>query len=124
MAYVELKHLVDREDNTHVEFSALCDGTMYHVACLVKKEAFKHIMQGFVDIWLTHYGVLEIVVVDQGAEFESTFAHECEESGIDIRITGSHAGWQQGFLERRGGLLSEMWNKRVCKFRIPQRERD
>ena len=60
----------------------------------VKNRVPKHVMHVFVDMWLTHYGVPEIVMVDQGGEFESTFAQECEEFGIDIRVTGSHAGWQ------------------------------
>ena len=27
----------------------------------------------------------------------------CKEHGIDIRITGGHAGWQQGSVEKHGG---------------------
>ena len=34
---VEMKYLVDAEDSKHVALSAVCAGTMYHVACLVKK---------------------------------------------------------------------------------------
>ena len=33
---VDLKYLVDAEDNKHVALSAVGAGTLYHVACLVK----------------------------------------------------------------------------------------
>ena len=62
-------------------------------------------------MWLTHVGVPEFVVVDQGAEFESATDQECEEFGIDIRIT--HAGWQQGLVERHSGFLGEIGNNVV-----------
>ena len=57
---------------------------------------------------LTHYGVVGIVMVDQEGELESTFVHECEELGIDIRVSGSHGGRQQGLVERHVGLLIEI----------------
>ena len=59
----------------------------------------------------TNCGVLEVVVVDQGGEFESTFAQEFEDYGIDARITGSLAGWQQSLVERNGVLLCDLWSK-------------
>ena len=39
---------------------------------------------------------------------ETPFAQESEEFGGDTRVTGSHARWQQGLVERHGGLLSEI----------------
>ena len=75
-------------------------------------------------MWLTHHGVPSIVVVNQGGEFESTFAQECEEFGAQIRITGSRAGWQQGFVERHGGLLGEIWINNVYEFHVSGRASD
>ena len=46
----------------------------------------------FVEMWLTHCGVPEVVVVDQGGLFACTLAEEREEIGIDIRITGELHG--------------------------------
>ena len=62
-------------------------------------------VQRFIEMRLIHNGVPEVVVVDQCGEFESTFAQEREEIWIDVRITGSHAGWQQSQVGRRGGVL-------------------
>ena len=69
-------------------------GTMCRAACVVQNRA-------------PHYCVPDIVV-DQGVEFEFTLSQECEEFGIDVRITGSHAGWQQVFVERHCGLLENL----------------
>ena len=53
------------------------------VPCREKNGVPKHVMQVFVELWLIHCGVPEIVVVDQEGEFESTFAHACESFGIE-----------------------------------------
>ena len=37
----------------------------------------------------------EIVVVGQGGEYGTTLAGECEEFGIDARITGSRKAWSK-----------------------------
>ena len=73
-------------------------------------------MQVFVEMWVTHYGMPGIVVENKRSEFVSTFSHECDEFWIDIRVVGSHAGWNDG------GLLSEIWNKIVCEIHDSGRE--
>ena len=37
---------------------------------------------------------------------------------IVIRITGSYAGWQQGLVERHGGVLGGVWSKVADEFAI------
>ena len=60
-------------------------------------------------------GVLEVVVVYQGGEFESIFAQEFD------RITGSLAGWQQRLVERNGVLLSDLWSEVVSECHVKGR---
>ena len=62
MVRVDLKHMVDAEDTMHVAVSHVCVGTTYHAACLVKHRMPSHVMQVFVEVWLTQCGVPEIVV--------------------------------------------------------------
>ena len=59
---------------------------------MAKNRVPKHVVQNCIERWLTHHGVPDIVVVDQGGEFESTFAKKCENFVIDARVTGSHEG--------------------------------
>ena len=44
--------------------------------------------------WIAHYGVPELVACDQGGEFMGEFINMCESLGIDTKVTGAHAGWQ------------------------------
>ena len=93
-----------------------------------KKKVPTHVVQVFVDMWLTHYGVPVIVVVDQAG----TFTQECHEFDFDIPFAGRHAGWQQAVVERHGGLLSESWNnigyeshvKLALAMRVQAKERN
>ena len=56
-----------------------------------------------IEMWLTHDGVLGIVVVHTGGDPESAFAQEYEEFGIGVRVTRSHAGWHEFMVDRDGG---------------------
>ena len=60
----------------------------------------EHVGLRFVDMWLTNHCVQEIVVVDPGGEFQTTVCQAWAEFGIGVRIIGSHAGWQQGLVEK------------------------
>ena len=37
------------------------------------------------------------------------FIDMCENLGIDTKVTGAHAGWQIGILERHGAILEQLW---------------
>ena len=75
------------------------------MASLVKSRVPKHVIQRFIEMRLTHYGLPGIVVVGQGGEFGTTLSQEYDEFGIDVHTTGSHAGWWQGLVERHGGVV-------------------
>ena len=83
-------------DYTHVAVWCMCCNDVPRCT-LVKNRIPKHVFQCLIEIWLAHD-------VGQRGEFESFFAQQCEEFGIDVRTigTGSHAGWQQG---RAGTVL-------------------
>lgn len=52
-------------------------------------------------------------MVDQDGDFEGHYNEECDELGIDVAVTASHAAWQHGLAERHGGLLGTIIRK-VC----------
>ena len=76
---MDFKYLLDSDKNQHHALSGVCGGTVYQVACLVKNRGPKHVVHCFTEMWLTHSGVPENVVVDQGSDFESTCAQESED---------------------------------------------
>ena len=98
---VDLKYFFDSEGiDTSRRLVSVCVGTMYHVACMVKNREPKHVVQCFIEVVCQ-----KIVVVDQGSKFGCTFSQEPEGFCIDVRITGSHAGWRHGLVKRHGGSL-------------------
>ena len=44
-----------------------------------------------------------------------------DDCGIDIRVTGRHAGWQQR-VERHDGFQSDNWNTIMCEFHDFERQ--
>ena len=38
------------------------------------------------------------------------FIDMCESLGIDCKVTGAHAGWQNALIERHGAILEQLWN--------------
>ena len=67
-------------------------------------------------LWFAPYGAPELLVVDQGGEFEGAFIGLCAEYSIDTRVAGAHAPWQHGLAEKHGGILVTIFNKMVTQF--------
>ena len=42
----------------------------------------------FFNLWLAHFKVLDVVVVNRGSVIELTFSQKCEEFALDVRIIG------------------------------------
>ena len=51
----------------------------------------------------------KFIIADPGGEFQSHFLSVCEDYGIDVKMSGSHAPWQNALAERHGAILEEMW---------------
>ena len=120
---MDLKYLKDAEENHHVAMSAVDAGTSWHGGCLLKNRTPEHVVRRFLEVWIAHYGVPELIICDQGGEFYAAFVEMCEEFGIDTKVVGSHAAWQHGFAERHGGILGEMFAKVVHQHGIVGREK-
>jgi hypothetical protein len=118
---MDLKYLKDGAHQNHVALSVVDGGTSWHAACLLKNRRPEHVVKKLLALWFAPYGVPEIVIVDQGGEFEGAFIAMCEEYAIDTRAVGAHAPWQHGFAERHGGILGTIWTKMVRQFGIEGR---
>ena len=51
--------------------------------------------QAFARVWLRHYSEPEILVCDQGVEFQKEFGLGCEERGIFMQVTNVEAPWER-----------------------------
>ena len=62
--------------------------------------------------WVKPFGLLELLVVDQGPEFTGEeFADFFREHGMLVHFTDGQSPWQNGPTERAGGAFKEMLDK-------------
>ncbi len=119
---IDLKYLYDADKNHHVMLSMVDAGTGFHMGALVKNREARTVVKKFLTTWIAHYGVPELVIADQGGEFEGEFEAMMEEHNIDSRLSGAHAAWQNGIVERHGAILGETWNKVVYEHGFKGRQ--
>ena len=108
---MDLKFLKDADDNHHVALSMVDVGASYHVAVRLRNRSAKHVAKHILQDWIAHYGVPEEIIMDQGGEFQSYFLDLCEHMGIDTKLSGAGAAWQNGIAEQHGGILGTIWRK-------------
>ena len=102
---VDLKYLKDSKGNNHIALHAVDVGTGLQCATLVRNKASDHVVDKLLEMWVSHYGVPELIICDLGGEFEGARNEMCEKHGIDSRVAGSHTSWQNGIVERHGKIL-------------------
>ncbi len=73
---MDLKYLNDKTKQ-YVCLSIVDAGTSWHAAVFVKTRKSKHISRMILKNWIAHYGVPELIVVDQGGEFMDKFHDVC-----------------------------------------------
>ena len=111
---LDLKYLKDAAQKNHAALSAFDAGPCWHAACLLRIRTPEHAANKLLALWFAPYGALELLIVDQGGEFEGAFVAMCEEYSIDTRVAGAHAPWQHGLAERHGGILEMIFNNLVA----------
>ena len=61
--------------------------------------------------WCRTFGNPQILVMDQGTEFQKDFMERASQAGSLIRTIGARAPWQQGRTERHGGIAKGVLEK-------------
>ena len=119
---VDLKEVRDSEGQRHVYLNILDIATRY--SCLVRLETKQsyEVSQAFIDYWISWAGCPESVLMDQGGEFEGEFQAVLTRFGIGPRVIATEAPWQNGMVERHGGVLGEILSLMVdqCQLRGPE----
>ncbi len=118
---VDLKYLKDSGGNNHVALLVVDAGTAFQGAVLLRNRTSDHVVNKFLEMWIQHYGVPELIIADLGGEFEGEWNDTTEEYGIDSRAAGAHAPWQNGIAERHGKILGGIWDKIVDQFSVKGR---
>ena len=121
---LDLKYLKDAAQKNHVVVSAVDAGTCWHAACLLRNRTPEYVAKKLLALWLAPYGAPELLIEDQGGEFEKVpFIAMCEEYLIGTSVAGAHAPWHHGLAERHGGIFGMIFNKMVARFGTEGRER-
>ena len=97
---------------THAFLNVICHGTNFQQVGLLKNylggsphsnAAWKL----FESLWIRPFGLPNVILSDQGAEFKHVFERRLEQHGVMQIVTDSGSPWQNGRCERHGGWVKE-----------------
>eukprot|EP00971_Amphidinium_carterae_P334851 6470363-Amphidinium_carterae.2 len=94
-------------------------GTNFQILERVESKTSEEVFCAFVRSWSRHYGVPRRVVVDEGNEFKGSFLTGVSGLGALVTVAGVRAPWQNGRIERHGGLLKDQLAL-MCKTESPE----
>eukprot|EP00435_Cladocopium_sp_Y103_P071135 s185_g36.t2 len=86
-------------------------GTNYQVIEFLRNKDPKQIWFQFWRSWARTFGLPQFVAIDEGREFRAGFAELCANAGTVVVRTAARAPWQNGRVERHGGLIKAMIEK-------------
>lgn len=86
-------------------------GTNYQACELLESKEPVHIWRTFWKVWGRVFGLPQYVTVDEGREFRGGFSRLCADAGVVTFTAAARAPWQQGKVERHGGLMKAMLEK-------------
>ncbi|CAK9081299.1 unnamed protein product [Durusdinium trenchii] len=116
--HIDVKYLWDARGKRYAALSILDLGTCKHDAHMIKTRRSDYVASKFLRKWIQPYGSPELIVHDQGGEFEGAFVGLLEQFSISSKVTGAHAGWQLGVGERHGDLLGQALHSVVAEHTV------
>ena len=105
---VDLKEVQDAEGERHTFLNILDVATRYSVFVRVSNKSSAGVAKKFMKHWVGWAGAPTQIVHDQGGEFFKDFAAQMRRLGLNPRVTPTEAPWQNGMVERHGGVLGEI----------------
>ena len=92
-------------------------GTNYQMIEMLEDKEPAHIWRAFWSTWGRTFGMPQYLSLDDGREFRGLFTKLCASVGIMTFRAASRAPWQQGRVERHGGLMKDLIEK--CRSEWP-----
>ena len=83
-------------------------GTNYQTVEILSSKSPAHIFRTFWRVWARVFGMPQYITVDEGREFRGGFSQLCAASGTVVVRTAARAPWQNGRVERHGGIIKSM----------------
>eukprot|EP00435_Cladocopium_sp_Y103_P074255 s37_g47.t1 len=100
------------QNKTHAFLNVVCQGTNFQQVALLPNYSggppcAKDTWSLFCKLWLSPFGLPEVLLCDQGSEFKGHFERSLEQFGVMQSVTDSAAPWQNGRVERHGAWLKQ-----------------
>ena len=86
-------------------------GTNYQMVEVLESKEPLHIWRTMWRTWARTFGLPQYISVDEGREFRAGFAQMCASAGTLVFRAAARAPWQQGKVERHGGLMKTLLEK-------------
>lgn len=83
-------------------------GTNYQMIELLENKDPNTIWSAFWATWCRTFGIPDYLSIDEGREFKGDFTRWCASFGCIVFRAAARAPWQQGRVERHGGLIKTM----------------
>ena len=102
---VDVVYMPSHDPNKNIPVLNVVDwASCYQTLEPLDNTSSKSVWLAFQRSWCRTFGSPEIVVMDQGTEFQKDFTERASQAGSLIRTIGARAPWQQGRTERHGGI--------------------
>ena len=93
-------------------FNVICWGTNYQqIGRVIGPKTPENTYGVMSELWIKHYGVPEICVMDQGTEFRAMFQDKLNQQDCVCHVIDLRAPWQNGKTERHGGWWKTLFDK-------------
>ena len=86
-------------------------GTNYQMVEVLENKEPMHIWRTMWRTWARTFGLPQFISVDEGREFRGGFSSICADAGVIVFRAAARAPWQQGKVERHGGLMKALLEK-------------
>ena len=96
------------------EFLNIVDlATKFNICFAVPSKRLDDVLSVLEKVWINWAGPMSHLISDMGGEFEGEFCEFMEAHGIRQYFTASEAPWQNGLVERNGGIWKAAARKTI-----------
>ena len=119
---IDVFYAKDVQSTSYAFLNIVCDASSFQVVtCLGSSQgppASQAVLRHFLASWSSWAGLPKSIQVDRGKEYLAHFADYLKEFGVEQETTPLEAPWQNGKVERLGGLWKELFFKVVQEAQI------
>ena len=109
---IDVFYIPDHTNTRSIPILSMVDlGTNYQMVEMVENKEPDRLRGTFWKVWARTFGLPQYVTVDEGREFRGGFTRLCGDAGVVMFRAAARAPWQQGKVERHGGVFKMMLEK-------------